>query len=183
MNDSNGKVASLSAVSVHDAVEADAPLLAELAARTFFEAFAADNNPADMRQHLQSSYTPALQLAEIRDAAIDTLLVRMDGAAPLAYAQLRTGHVSDGVPSEGSIELWRFYVDARWHGAGIAHKLMAAAKARARRRGATRLWLGVWQRNARAQAFYGKHGFRKVGSHIFVVGTDPQTDDILLCDL
>jgi ribosomal protein S18 acetylase RimI-like enzyme len=60
---------------------------------------------------------------------------------------------------------------------------MNAAKARARRRGATRLWLGVWQRNARAQAFYGKHGFRKVGAQIFVVGSDPQTDDVLLCEL
>lgn len=183
MNDSSHKVVSPPGLGVDDAVEADAARLAELAARTFFEAFAADNNPDDMRQHLESSYTPALQLAEIRDAAIDTLLVRVDGGAPLAYAQLRAGHAADSVPAEGSIELWRFYVDAPWHGRGIAHKLMDAAKVRARRRGATKLWLGVWQRNARAQAFYVKQGFRKVGNHIFVVGSDPQTDDILLCDL
>jgi ribosomal protein S18 acetylase RimI-like enzyme len=60
---------------------------------------------------------------------------------------------------------------------------MAEAKQRARRRGATTLWLGVWERNARAQAFYRKHGFGKVGSQVFVVGSDPQTDDVLLCPL
>ncbi|MEO8064998.1 MAG: GNAT family N-acetyltransferase [Pseudomonadota bacterium] len=168
---------------IEDAVAEDAPLLAELAARTFFEAFAADNDPEDMRRHLEKSYTAELHLAEIRNPAIDTLLMRGDGGAPLAYAQLRAGHVSEGVPAEGSVELWRFYVDRPWHGQGLAHTLMAAAKARARRRGASTLWLGVWERNARAQAFYAKHGFRKVGNHIFVVGSDPQTDDILLCEL
>ena len=50
----------------------------------------------------------------------------------------------------------------------------------ARARGARELWLGVWERNARAQAFYRKHGFRKVGTQIFVVGSDPQTDDVML---
>jgi ribosomal protein S18 acetylase RimI-like enzyme len=177
------QVASSGGVAVEDATAEDAPLLAALAARTFFEAFAADNNPDDMRRHLAKSYTPELHLAEILNPAIDTLLMRIDGGAPIAYVQLRAGHVSDGVPAEGSIELWRFYVDKPWHGQGLAHTLMAAAKARARKRGASTMWLGVWERNARAQAFYRKHGFHKVGNHIFVVGSDPQTDDILLCEL
>jgi ribosomal protein S18 acetylase RimI-like enzyme len=42
------------------------------------------------------------------------------------------------------------------------------------------LWLGVWERNERAQAFYRKHGFRKAGTQIFVVGTDPQTDHVMM---
>ena len=184
MKQADTQVASPAGIVIEDAVAADAPLLAGLAARTFFEAFAADNDPEDMRRHLAESYTPELHLAEITNPAIDTLLVRPGGGgAPIAYVQLRADHVSDGVPAEGSIELWRFYVDKPWHGAGVAHALMAAAKARARRRGAVTMWLGVWERNARAQAFYGKHGFRKVGNHIFVVGSDPQTDDILLCEL
>jgi RimJ/RimL family protein N-acetyltransferase len=43
--------------------------------------------------------------------------------------------------------------------------------------------LGVWERNARAQAFYRKHGFNRVGRQTFVVGSDPQTDDVMLCPL
>jgi ribosomal protein S18 acetylase RimI-like enzyme len=177
------QVASPPGLVVADATAEDAPLLAALAARTFFEAFAADNDPQDMRRHLEKSYTAELHLVEIRNPAIDTLLMRIGGGAPVAYAQLRAGLVSDGVPAAGSIELWRFYVDRPWHGRGLAHILMEAAKTRAREHGATTLWLGVWERNARAQAFYGKHGFRKVGNHIFVVGSDPQTDDVLLCEL
>jgi ribosomal protein S18 acetylase RimI-like enzyme len=167
---------------VDDATAADATLLAELGARTFHESFAADNDPEDMRRHLESQFAPSIQLAEIENPALDTLIVRDAQGRAVAFAQVRSGKKTDGVP-DGSIELWRFYVDKPWHGRGIAHVLMDAAKARGRRRGATTMWLGVWERNARAQAFYRKHGFQKVGSQVFVVGTDPQTDDVLLCTL
>ena len=50
-------------------------------------------------------------------------------------------------------------------------------------RGGRTLWLGVWERNARAKAFYGKNGFVDVGSHVFMVGTDAQTDRILVRQL
>jgi diamine N-acetyltransferase len=166
------------------AVAADAATLAELGARTFYESFAADNTPEDMRRHLESQFSPSLQLAEIGDPALDTLLVRDASTGDaIAFAQVRAGKITDGVPATGSIELWRFYVDKAWHGRGVAHSLMDAAKDCGRGRGATTMWLGVWERNPRAQAFYRKHGFTKVGSHVFVVGSDPQTDDVLLCSL
>jgi len=76
-----------------------------------------------------------------------------------------------------------FDVDQPWQGQGIAGLLMQAVQHRARERGARELWLGVWERNERAQAFYRKHGFRKVGTQIFVVGTDPQTDHVMLREL
>jgi ribosomal protein S18 acetylase RimI-like enzyme len=49
----------------------------------------------------------------------------------------------------------------------------------AKNRGADTLLLGVWEHNPRAKAFYRKCGFADVGSHVFVVGTDPQTDRIM----
>jgi len=170
-------------IQLQDAVEGDATRLAEFGARTFYEAFAADNTSEDMRRHLESAFSPQLQLGEIRNPSMDTLIATDASGRWAGFAQLRAGKVSDGVPAEGSIELWRFYVDSHWHGQGVAGGLMEGAKQRARRRGATTLWLGVWERNARAQAFYRKHGFGKVGRQVFVVGSDPQTDDVLLCSL
>ena len=183
MQTETDRVARLEAIAIVTATPADAALLAELGARTFRDSFGADNTPEDMRRHLDSSFSPDRQLREIQDPAIDTLLVREPGGTTIAFAQLRAGKISDGVPATGSVELWRFYVDRQWHGRGVAHDLMNAVKASARRRGATTLWLGVWERNARAQAFYRKHGFQKVGNQVFVVGSDPQTDDVLLCHL
>ena len=45
--------------------------------------------------------------------------------------------------------------------------------------GATRVWLGVWEKNARAIAFYAKCGFRDVGSQPFLLGSDLQTDRVM----
>lgn len=161
----------------------DAARLAEFGARTFRESFGAENTAEDMQKHLDSAWSPEKQLAELKNPDIDTVVLT-DGADQwLAFAQLRANQVSDGVPAQGSIELWRFYVEKSFHGRGVAQLLMTAAKQKARARGANSVWLGVWERNERAKAFYAKHGFRKVGKKVFVVGSDPQTDDVMLCSL
>ena len=41
------------------------------------------------------------------------------------------------------------------------------------------MWLGVWERNARAIAFYAKWGFIDIGDHVFMLGSDRQTDRIM----
>ncbi len=56
---------------------------------------------------------------------------------------------------------------------------MDAAIESARASGAQTLWLGVWERNLRALAFYAKYGFVRVGEHTFTLGTDAQTDWVL----
>jgi ribosomal protein S18 acetylase RimI-like enzyme len=182
MHNANQQVGAMQRPELRDARPEDAALLAEFGARTFYETFAAENSDDDMHAHLASSFTPARQLCEIEDPERDTLILAI-GVQWVGFAQLRIGHVSEGVPKDDSIELWRFYIDRPWHGCGMAALLMDGAKQRARRRGATSIWLGVWEKNARAQAFYRKHGFGRVGKQTFVVGSDPQTDDVMLCRL
>jgi ribosomal protein S18 acetylase RimI-like enzyme len=41
------------------------------------------------------------------------------------------------------------------------------------------IWLGVWEFNYRAQAFYKKFGFERFSQHVFQVGDDPQIDWLL----
>lgn len=162
--------------------EGDATALAALAARTFQEAFAADNRPEDMALHLARAYGPAQQRRELADSGITTLLAEADGALA-SYAQLRVGVTPDGVTGPSPIELWRFYVAASWHGRGVAQALMGRVEREAWHRGGRTLWLGVWERNARAMAFYRKTGFQDVGSQPFLLGTDPQTDRIMVRQL
>lgn len=56
---------------------------------------------------------------------------------------------------------------------------MAAAIGIAEARGADQVWLGVWEHNPRAIAFYNIWGFAAVGAHIFPLGTDPQRDIVM----
>jgi ribosomal protein S18 acetylase RimI-like enzyme len=158
---------------------ADAQALAELAARTFIDTFTANTHPDDMTTYVAEAYGAAQQGRELADPHIATLLVEVDGELA-GYAQLRRKAAPACVAGEQPIELWRFYVAQGWHGRGIAPQLMQAVEHDARRAGAKTLWLGVWEQNERAKAFYRKCGFVDVGSHIFLVGSDPQTDRIMV---
>jgi diamine N-acetyltransferase len=157
---------------------ADAALLAKLARETFFDTFASTNDAADMALHLERAYGVPQQTAELTDPTMTTLLAD-EGGETVAYAQVRTGHVPACVSGAAPIELWRFYVQRGWHGRGIAQALMARVVADATLAGAKTLWLGVWEHNLRARAFYGKCGFADVGEHVFLFGTDPQTDRVM----
>ena len=165
-------------ITIRPGTLADAAVLAEFAAATFRAAFGHENRPDDMALHLSRSYGAAQQSAELADPAITTLLAE-DVDRLAGYAQVRPGAPPPCVAASGSLELWRFYVGQAWHGRGVAQTLMATTVAAARARGARTLWLGVWERNPRAQAFYRKVGFERVGGQTFFVGTDAQTDHVM----
>jgi len=164
--------------TIRRATLADAPALAEFAERTFRDTFGADNTPEDLALHLATHFGVEQQSRELRDSAMITL-VADEGGTLVAYAQLRQGPAPDCVTGPAPIEIQRFYVADEWKGRGLAQALMAQAFDVARATGAATIWLGVWERNPRAIAFYSKFGYADVGAHTFVLGTDRQTDRIL----
>ena len=160
------------------ATPADAASLADLFERTFRSTFAEATSSEDMDEHCRNSYSAAIQGAEIRDPGRVTLVCESEGNL-VGCGQLRRGTPPACVQASAPVEIQRLYVDARWHGKGIAQGLMDALLEAAARLGADEVWLGVWERNPRAIAFYAKNGFAMVGEHVFVVGSDPQRDLIL----
>jgi GNAT superfamily N-acetyltransferase len=163
---------------IRRATEADAEHLAELARRTFVETFGPDNTAEDMAIHVARSFGADIQLGEIRDARMTTLLAEL-GSVTVGFAQVHQSPPPACVTGEAPIEVRRFYVDRPYHGRGIAQALMRAVEQTARSLRGRTLWLGVWERNPRAIAFYGKCGFVDVGHHAFVVGTEEQTDRVM----
>ncbi|MET0320433.1 MAG: GNAT family N-acetyltransferase, partial [Duganella sp.] len=115
---------------------------------------------------------------EIANPSMCTLVCEQHGQL-MAFAQLRWGKLLPGVAAASAGEILRFYVARGWHGQGIAQALMAACLEAVAQRGSDVVWLGVWERNARALAFYRKFGFEPVGEHTFMVGSDPQRDVIM----
>lgn len=156
----------------------DAALLAELGARTFSETFAPDNSASDMSAYLASAFSSEQQAAELADSSSLFLIAEKDGNA-LGYAMLRSGNVLESVTGDKPIEVVRLYVLQASLGSGVGAALMQACIDEARRRGYKTLWLGVWEHNARAQAFYRKWNFTEIGTHIFQLGDDPQTDILM----
>jgi ribosomal protein S18 acetylase RimI-like enzyme len=157
---------------------ADAGLLSELGARTFSETFAVDNTPEDLATYVATSFSVAQQTAELEDPTSTFLIAEVDGHAA-GYAKLHDGEPEKGVEGAKPVELVRLYVSRDWLGRGIGEQLMRACVDEARQAGHETIWLGVWERNARAQAFYRKWDFREVGEHMFQLGSDRQRDILM----
>lgn len=160
---------------IRPAVAADLETLLVVATRTFYDAFAATNTPENMRAYMSTAFTLEQLQQELNDPQSTFLLAELAGCA-VGYAKLIRSTVPECVTEPKAIELSRIYVDQNVLGVGIGPALMQHCFKIARQAGFRAMFLGVWEHNPRAQAFYRKWGFEYVGEHIFQMGDDPQTD-------
>jgi ribosomal protein S18 acetylase RimI-like enzyme len=163
---------------VRRALPEEADAVASLAARTFTDAFGADNHPDDLHLHLAEHCGPATLRRQLADPEWTTLVGEQAGEM-CGYAQLCDATPPARWTTERGRQLYRFYVERVWWGSGLAQPLLAAAVDEARARGARHLWLTTWSQNRRALAFYRKSGFEEVGTTTFTVGRDRQHDLVL----
>ena len=165
-------------VNLRRAVPTDAPSLAALAERTFRDTFAPRNSPENLDQHCARVFGTEIQRREIEDRGLVTTVAEGEGRM-IGFSQLRLLHAHASVVAVRPAELNRIYVVAEWHGQGVARELMQDALATAARAGCDCLWLGVWEHNPKAMAFYRKFGFEIVGTHAFMLGQDRQRDLVM----
>jgi ribosomal protein S18 acetylase RimI-like enzyme len=163
---------------IRPAAAADAPALAEFAERVFDEVFGPLNDPGDMASYLNEAFSPDIQRAEITGSGNIVLLAERGGQLA-GYLHLAPSPTPECVTGPQAVELKRLYVEPALHRLGIGRKLLEQGLARARQAGTRTVWLGVWENNAKAQAFYTREGFTRVGDHPFVLGSDTQTDWIM----
>jgi diamine N-acetyltransferase len=157
----------------------DAKRLSEIAESTFRAAFEAMNTAEQMNLHCARNYGEQIQSAEISNPARITLLCEEHGKLA-GYAQLRWDGVPGCITALRPGQIQRIYVDAEWHGKGIAHELMSACIDEMKQHGSDVVWLGVWERNGRAISFYSKFGFAEVGEQEFALGGDAQRDIVMV---
>jgi len=161
---------------------ADAKMLSELGAKTFYDTFAKDNTPENMAAHLKNSYSPEIQLNELANPDHIFLIVD-DESQTIGYAQLILNSKEEFITGNKPLEVRRIYAIQEYLGKGVGKALMQAAIHEAEQRGCDSVWLGVWEKNPRAIEFYKKWGFKEVGTHTFTVGDDPQRDFIMELEL
>jgi len=171
----NQRLANSTPITLRPAGPADNELLAEIGASTFADTFGPDNTPENMAAYLAASFSPARQAAELAELNSLFLIAEVDGAAQ-GYVRLREGPAPASVSGARPLEIVRLYARQAFIGRGVGAALMHASLAEAAQRGCDTVWLDVWEHNPRAIAFYGRWGFRKVGTAVFPLGDDLQTD-------
>jgi ribosomal protein S18 acetylase RimI-like enzyme len=111
------------------------------------------------------------------------VILAEDGGRAVGYAMLVHGEPYDAdvravVRHHPTTELSKIYVLPDAQGGVVASALLEAAVEVAREVGAAGMWLGTNQQNTRAQRFYEKSGFQRVGTKRFWVG-DHYEDDFV----
>ncbi|HEX7187369.1 MAG TPA: N-acetyltransferase [Actinomycetes bacterium] len=154
---------------------ADAAAVAELAAATFVETYAGANDPARFAEHVERTFTADALATQLSDSRSEFHWVLQDGG-PVAYLRVNTAGAQTEPGYEDGLEIQQVYVLAAHQGAGLGRVLLDLAGSVARERGLAYVWLGVWEDNPKAIAFYEHAGFEAFGEHRFVLGDEPQRD-------
>ena len=173
---------SITQISIHLAALPDAPILASLGETTFCETFAHLNTESDIEKYVSENFSVEQVLKELEDINNKFFLARWNDQ-PIGYMKLRLGEHPDQPINTKSIELERIYVLKDFLGKKVGAALLEYAINVGRNLSFQTMWLGVWEHNERAINFYRRWGFTPYGSHMFVLGTDPQTDILLKKDL
>ncbi|MBY5441628.1 GNAT family N-acetyltransferase [Rhizobium leguminosarum] len=162
---------------IRRACQSDAVALSNFAARLFRATYSSNTAAADLDAYIYKNFNRERQEAEIVDLSAAVFLATIDDLI-IGFAQVVVGSTESR-----SALLNRICIDAEWRGSGLANDLLDTVVSESAQRGVTRLELTVFERNARAIAFYKRAGFAATGSTTFAVGDDLQTDVVMEMDL
>ena len=154
-------------------------MLTILMRQAFEEAYADRIQPNDLNSHMETHFNEENQRKELENPLLDTFLAMTD-KQPIGYAQWVQTLYPECVKAERPVQMQRFYVLKQYWGAGIADQLMKTCLTHLSDTSYTDIWLSCWSENERALKFYRRWGFRSAGEAPFLVGSDLQTDYIMV---
>ena len=169
-------------LSIRPAEERDADLLADLAARTFSDAYSCTLSAEDLDNYLRKALSPEQILEDITDPDI-VLFLGLISNTLCAYIKLQPTSVRECICGANPIELLRLYVLAGWKGRGIGTSLMDVGLKAARDKAYRSCWLKVWDENTKAIDFYTNKGFAIVGNEPYPVGSTSRNVVLMACSL
>ncbi|MBT2581263.1 GNAT family N-acetyltransferase [Planococcus sp. ISL-109] len=165
-------------VTIKQCTASDVQQLQDISILTYKETFDEHNSPENMAAYLDAAYNAPKLAKELANPNSYFYFALVDGEVA-GYLKLNTDAAQTEPVDDKSLELERIYIQKRFQKNGVGKVLMAKAFEMAEELGKEKIWLGVWEHNDNARAFYEKKGFVKTGSHSFFMGDDEQTDLIL----
>jgi ribosomal protein S18 acetylase RimI-like enzyme len=149
---------------------------------TFMQTFSADNTAADMEVYLNASFSIQKLSAELSNPD-SVFYFAQENDLIIGYLKVNTGAAQTEKKEAAAFEIERIYVDQAYLGKKVGQLLFDRAVEIAKQKSAIYMWLGVWEKNHRALAFYKKNGFVPFDKHIFKLGNDEQTDIMMKLEL
>ncbi len=168
-----------SSVLIRQAGPDDLPLLVSMARETFTDSYEHLNDPIHFWDYVDGALTEDAFQEEMQTAGSIFYLAFYDGF-PAGFCKVNLNRTNPLLPQDGPhIELERIYVQRLYKGMRVGHQLLARAIRTGLEAGCRYLWLGVWQKNLQAIAWYERQGLRRFGETTFHMGSEVQYDWVM----
>lgn len=160
----------------------DIDQLQKIGRQTFFETFAESNSEENMKEYLDNGFSAEKLHSELTNTNSEFYFA-LEEDTVIGYLKLNFGESQTELKDDKALEIERIYVLKEFHGKKVGQLLYDKAIQVATETKADYVWLGVWEENPRAIAFYKKNGFVEFDKHIFKLGNDEQTDIMMKLEL
>jgi len=152
--------------------------LQKISVETFTETFKDQNSPEHLNAYLERAYNLDQLEQELANRSSQFFFVYLTQEV-CGYLKVNTDEAQSEAMGADSLEVERIYVKKKFQKHGLGKQLLNKALEIARVQKKKKIWLGVWEENENAIAFYQKKGFVQTGAHSFYMGDDEQVDLIM----
>lgn len=163
---------------IRQATVADAAVLAELGAKTFYDTFHTFQTEEDMSKYLSFTYTPEKVKANLEKPDVFYYLAE-DNNTAVGYAKLLLDVPVEQMKGDRVIEMEKIYVLKDYLGKGVGKKLMQQCIVASVQEKFDWMYLGVWQHNTTAIEFYKQFGWEIFDTRKFQLGDNIEDDYVM----
>lgn len=156
--------------------------LRELSIATFSVTYAQYNTHEDMQNYIADNFSEEQLMADVNSTQT-AFYFATENDTQVGYIKVNYAPQQTDINDSMSLELERIYVLQEHQGKRAGQFLLNAALNIVKTGGLSYLWLGVWDKNTNARAFYAKNNFVAFGTHTFMLGNDEQIDILLRLDV
>jgi ribosomal protein S18 acetylase RimI-like enzyme len=153
-------------------------ILQEISYETFNETFKDQNSPENMKAYLERVFNLKQLEKELSNISSQFFFVYFNNELA-GYLKVNANDAQSEEMGDDSLEIERIYIKNKFQKHGLGKYLLNKAMEIAMERNKKKIWLGVWEKNEIAVAFYKKMGFVQTGAHSFYMGDEEQVDFIL----
>lgn len=166
------------AISLKKCTLEDSHILKEISSETFYETFNQQNSPENMNAYLEKAFNIRQLEKELSDISSQFYFVYVHTEVA-GYLKLNTDDSQSEKMGDESLEIERIYIRKKFQKQGLGKSLLNKARDVAIESNKKKIWLGVWEKNENAIAFYNKMGFVQTGTHSFYMGDEEQIDYLM----
>lgn len=165
--------------SIKKCTHEDIDILKEISEETFYETFKDQNTTENMTVYLERAFNLNQLAKELSNPSSGFFFIHLNEQIA-GYLKVNIDDAQSEEMGSETLEIERIYIKNHFQKHGLGQALFNKAIEIAREHNKKKIWLGVWEKNENAIAFYEKLGFVQIGSHSFYMGDEEQVDLVMV---